>query len=232
MTCLSLSPSRRNWCSRASPIPPGSICWAFPMAASWWSAWPCEFADLFAAYSVAMATAPANYREECRPSRPVRSCSSTARRMASSRGTASGRRWAPRSPRLIRRRSMRGSIPARRRPIRTCRMWSRWMPPPFPCGAIPRATAAWRWASIGVERGGHQSPARVETKPGLATPFLGLRNRTWTWARNPSPSSPASAAAPRRRRPQRAPCPCLALKTGLQRRVEQSGFRSARDQHQ
>ncbi len=31
----------------------------------------CEHADLYAAFSVIMATAPANYREQCRPSRPV-----------------------------------------------------------------------------------------------------------------------------------------------------------------
>ncbi|OYX07471.1 MAG: hypothetical protein B7Z15_15745, partial [Rhizobiales bacterium 32-66-8] len=31
----------------------------------------CEYPELFAAYGVIMATAPANYREECRPARPV-----------------------------------------------------------------------------------------------------------------------------------------------------------------
>ncbi|MGU3495366.1 alpha/beta hydrolase family esterase [Xanthobacteraceae bacterium A53D] len=136
----------------------------------------CEHAELFAAYSVIMATAPANYREECRPSRPVPimfihgtadaviawdgfwtplgatlSAPDTAQLYASLDGcTGSQVENLP-------------NIEADGTSV-SVRRWSGCAPP----GEV---------ALYRVERGGHQAPARVDTKPELATMFLGLRNR-------------------------------------------------------
>ncbi|WP_051356969.1 alpha/beta hydrolase family esterase [Azorhizobium doebereinerae] len=136
----------------------------------------CEHADLYAAFSVIMATAPANYREQCRPSRPVPimfihgtadpviawdgfwtpmgatlSAPDSAELYASLNGCAS---------------SEAESLPDLDRIDGTSVTLRRWSG----CAA-PGEVALYR-----VERGGHQSPARVKTSPELATVFLGLRN--------------------------------------------------------
>lgn len=136
----------------------------------------CEHADLFAGFSVIMATAPANYREECRPSRPVpiMFIHGTADPVIAWDGfwTPMGATLsAPDSAQLYA--SLNGcgepqvsSLPDLDRVDGTTVGAFRWQG----CAA-PGEVALFR-----VERGGHQSPARVETSPELATVFLGLRN--------------------------------------------------------
>ncbi|GGF52201.1 polyhydroxybutyrate depolymerase [Azorhizobium oxalatiphilum] len=137
----------------------------------------CEHADLYAAFSVIMATAPANYREECRPSRPVpiMFIHGTADPVIAWDGfwTPMGATLsAPDSAQLYARLNGCGepqvtSLPDLERVDGTTVGLFRWQG----CAA-PGEVALYR-----VERGGHQSPARVETSPELATMFLGLRNR-------------------------------------------------------
>lgn len=182
----------------------------------------CEFADLFAAYSVAMATAPANYREECRPSRPVP--------IMFVHGTADGviawnGFWTPVGATL----SAPDSAALYARLDSCAQATDQDLPDVEPLDAttvsVRRYTACDGGVEVAlyrVERGGHQSPARVETKPGLATPFLGLRNRDMDMGeeslaffarfRLGAPLPQAGSA------PMPVPSP---LKTGLQRRVEQ-----------
>lgn len=137
----------------------------------------CEHADLFAAYSVIMATAPANYREECRPVRPVpiMFIHGTADAVIAWDGfwTPLGATLsAPDSAQLYA--TLDGCTASHSEDLPnlepmdgtsvSVRRWSG-------CNA-PGEVALYR-----VERGGHQSPARVKTSPELATMFLGLRNR-------------------------------------------------------
>lgn len=137
----------------------------------------CEFADLFAAYSVIMATAPANYREECHPARavPIQFIHGTADSVISYNGfwTPVGATLsAPDSARLYA--VLDGCPPATRRELPdldtsdgTTAVLRRWE------GCRDGAAVE----LISIENGGHQSPARVDTRPDLATPFLGLRSR-------------------------------------------------------
>lgn len=137
----------------------------------------CEFPELFAAYAVAMATAPANYREECRPSRPVP--------IMFVHGTADGviawnGFWTPLGATLSAPDS--AALYAR---LDGCTETSEVRLPDIePLDGTTVSVRRWTGCEGGaevvlykVDRGGHQSPARTQTKPGLATPFLGLRNR-------------------------------------------------------
>lgn len=137
----------------------------------------CEFAGLFAAYSVAMATAPANYREECRPDRPVP--------IMFVHGTADGviawnGFWTPLGATL----SAPDSAALYAKLDQCAQASDQALPDIVGMDATTVSVRRYTDCAEGVEvalykidRGGHQSPARVETKPGLATPFLGLRNR-------------------------------------------------------
>lgn len=137
----------------------------------------CEHAELFAAYSVTMATAPANYREECQPARPVpiQFIHGTADSVIAYTGfwTPVGATLsAPDSARLYAR--LNGCGPATERDLPD-------LDPSDGTTAVLRRWDPCRDGSavelISIERGGHQSPAQVDTKPDLATPFLGLRSR-------------------------------------------------------
>ncbi|MFG1301239.1 PHB depolymerase family esterase [Xanthobacter sp. V3C-3] len=136
----------------------------------------CEHAELFAAYSSIMATAPANYREECQPARPVpiQFIHGTADSVIAYAGfwTPVGATLsAPDSAKLFARLNACGAAETRALPdldttdgtTAELRRWD---------GCRDNAAVE----LITIERGGHQSPARVETKPDLATPFLGLRS--------------------------------------------------------
>lgn len=136
----------------------------------------CEQAQLFAAFSVIMATAPANAREECRPSRavPILFIHGTADAVIAYSGfwTPMGATLsAPDSAALFARLNDCGPASTRNLPD---------LDPLDGTSVTERSWDSCRDGSVvrllSVERGGHQSPARVETKPDLATPFLGLRN--------------------------------------------------------
>lgn len=136
----------------------------------------CEHADVFAAYSSIMATAPANYREECHPARPVpiQFIHGTADSVIAYTGfwTPVGATLsAPDSAKLFARLNGCGAPQSRDLPDLdttdgTTAELRRWE------GCRDGAAVE----LITIERGGHQSPTRVETKPDLATPFLGLRS--------------------------------------------------------
>lgn len=181
----------------------------------------CEFADLYAAYSVAMATAPANYREECQPARPVP--------IMFVHGTADGviawnGFWTPLGATL----SAPDSAALYAKLDQCTQASDQGLPDLVGMDATTVSVRRYTDCADGVEvalyrieRGGHQSPARVETKPGLATPFLGLRNRDMDmgeeslafFARFQRGVPPADLGAV----PLPAPSP---LKTGIQRRAE------------
>lgn len=137
----------------------------------------CEHTGLFAAYSAIMSTAPANYKDECQPDRaiPIQFIHGTADSVIAYAGfwTPVGATLsAPDSARLYARIDACGPAIERELPD---------------LDAADGTTAVLRrWDDcrdgaavelISIERGGHQSPARVDTKPDLATPFLGLRSR-------------------------------------------------------
>ncbi|MFG1451123.1 PHB depolymerase family esterase [Xanthobacter sp. V2C-8] len=137
----------------------------------------CEAADLFAAYSAIMATTPVNSQEECHPARPVPILfiHGTADTVITYSGfwTPMGATLsAPDSAALFAHLNGCGGVEKRALPdldpadgtTVTERTWQ---------GCRDGATVT----LLSVEGGGHQSPARVETRPDLATPFLGLRNR-------------------------------------------------------
>jgi len=137
----------------------------------------CEHADVFAAFSAIMATAPANAREDCHPARPVPILfvHGTADSVIAYNGF-----WTPvgatlsaaDSAGLFAARNGCGGSSRRKLPdldwadgtTVSARTWE---------GCREGATVT----LLTVDGGGHQSPARVDTKPDLATPFLGLRNR-------------------------------------------------------
>lgn len=137
----------------------------------------CEHAELFAAYSSIMATAPANYREECHPVRPVpiQFIHGTADSVIAYAGfwTPVGATLsAPDSARLFAGLDGCGTPAARD------------LPDIEPADGTTAVLTRWDACRDGaavelvtVERGGHQPPAMVETKPDLATPFLGLRSK-------------------------------------------------------
>lgn len=137
----------------------------------------CEAAGTFAAFSVIMATAPANAQEDCAPARavPILFIHGTADSVIAYDGF-----WTPVGATL--------SAPASARlfaGLNGC-------PEPPRERALPDLDrgdgttvreSVWdgcrdgsRVVLLSVERGGHQPPVRVDTKPDLATPFLGLRN--------------------------------------------------------
>lgn len=136
----------------------------------------CEHAELFAAYSAIMSTAPANYKEECQPSKPVsiQFIHGTADSVIGYAGfwTPLGSTLsAPDSARLYA--ALDGCGPAT----------STKLPDLAPDDGTTAELRRWEGCRDGsavelitIERGGHQSPAMVETKPDLATPFLGLRS--------------------------------------------------------
>lgn len=136
----------------------------------------CEYAELFAAYSAIMSTAPANYKEECQPSKPVsiQFIHGTADSVIGYAGfwTPLGSTLsAPDSARLYA--ALDGCGPAT----------STKLPDLAPDDGTTAELRRWEGCRDGsavelitIERGGHQSPAMVETKPDLATPFLGLRS--------------------------------------------------------
>lgn len=137
----------------------------------------CEHADLFAAYSVIMATAPANYQDECHPARPVpiQFIHGTADSVIAYTGfwTPVGATLsAPDSARLYAR--LNGCAAPEQRDLPD-------LDPADGTTAVLRRWSECREGAavelITIERGGHQSPARVDTRPDLATPFLGLRSR-------------------------------------------------------
>lgn len=162
----------------------------------------CRQANLFAAYVAIMATAPANYREECQPSRPVP--------ILFIHGTADGvvayqGFWTPIGATLSAPDSaaLYAKLDGCGVPIRrdlpdldafdgTSVFETRW----------PLCRDGVQVALMTVERGGHQSPARVETQPDLATSFLGLRSRDidageeiWRFASAYALAPPAGGAA-------------------------------------
>ncbi len=136
----------------------------------------CEYAELFAAYSAIMSTAPANYKEECQPSKPVsiQFIHGTADSVIGYAGfwTPLGSTLsAPDSARLYA--ALDGCGPAT----------STKLPDLAPDDGTTAELRRWEGCRDGsavelitIERGGHQSPAMVDTKPDLATPFLGLRS--------------------------------------------------------
>lgn len=136
----------------------------------------CEHADLFAAYSVIMATTPANSREECHPSRPVPILfiHGTADSVITYNGfwTPMGATLsAPDSAAFFAKLNGCGGVSKRA------------LPDLDPLDGTSVTERTWQGCQDGatvtllsIEGGGHQSPARVETRPDLATPFLGLRN--------------------------------------------------------
>lgn len=136
----------------------------------------CEQAQLFAAFSVIMATTPANAREECHPARPVP--------ILFIHGTADGvitynGFWTPVGATL----SAPDSAALFARLNGCAAFRNRDLPDLDPADGTAVTERTWDGCQDGatvrllsIERGGHQSPARVETKPDLATPFLGLRN--------------------------------------------------------
>lgn len=137
----------------------------------------CEFPDLFAAYSAIMATAPANYREECHPARavPILFIHGTADSVIAYDGF-----WTPVGSTLSAPDSARlyAGLDGCPSPTR------RELPDLDPSDGTTAVLRRWEGCRDGtavelitVERGGHQSPARVDTRPDLATPFLGLRSR-------------------------------------------------------
>lgn len=136
----------------------------------------CEYTELFAAYSAIMSTAPANYKEECQPSKPVsiQFIHGTADSVIGYAGfwTPLGSTLsAPDSARLYA--ALDGCGPAKASKL----------PDLAPDDGTTAVMNRWDECRDGsavelitIERGGHQSPAMVETKPDLATPFLGLRS--------------------------------------------------------
>ncbi|MFG1360349.1 CE1 family esterase [Xanthobacter pseudotagetidis] len=137
----------------------------------------CEQAGLFAAYVAIMATAPANYREECRPSRPVPILfiHGTADAVIAYDGF-----WTPVGATL----SAPDSAALYARLDGCAGPEQRTLPDLDPLDGTRVVERRWPSCRDGavvtlmsVERGGHQSPARVDTRPDLATPFLGLRSR-------------------------------------------------------
>ncbi|WP_454918181.1 extracellular catalytic domain type 1 short-chain-length polyhydroxyalkanoate depolymerase [Xanthobacter sediminis] len=137
----------------------------------------CEFADLFAAYSVIMATTPANAREDCHPARPVPILfiHGTADTVITYNGF-----WTPVGATL----SAPDSAAFFARLNGCSGMAKHALPDIDPLDGTTVTERTWQDCTDGatvtllsVEGGGHQSPARVETRPDLATPFLGLRNR-------------------------------------------------------
>lgn len=162
----------------------------------------CEAGADFAAFSVIMATAPANSREECAPGRavPIMFIHGTADSVIAYDGF-----WTPVGSTLSAPDS--AGLFAR---VNDC-------PEPPRQRALPdtdRADgtsvreSAWEGCRDGsrvvlltVERGGHQPPVQVDTKPDLATPFLGLRNHdidsgeeVWRFM-SAFPASPAAKPA-------------------------------------
>lgn len=136
----------------------------------------CEHAELFAAYSSIMATAPANYREECQPARPVpiQFIHGTADSVITYSGF-----WTPVGATL----SAPDSAKLFARINGCSTSQTRELPDLEPADGTTADLRRWEGCRDGaavelitIARGGHQSPARVETKPDLATPFLGLRN--------------------------------------------------------
>jgi len=137
----------------------------------------CEYPELFAAYAVIMATAPANYREECKPSRPVpiMFIHGTADSVIAWNGF-----WTPVGATLSAPDS--ADLYARLNGCAASDLIS--IPDREPLDATSVSVQRWTQCNgdaqvllYRVDRGGHQSPARAETAPDLATPFLGLRNR-------------------------------------------------------
>lgn len=176
----------------------------------------CEQAQLFAAFSVIMATTPANARRDCRPVRPVPILfiHGTADSVITYNGfwTPMGATLsAPDSAAFFAALNGCGGNTTRDLPdldafdgtTVTDRTWQ---------GCRDGATVT----LLTVERGGHQSPARVDTKPDLATPFLGLRNHdidageeVWRFMSAFSlapavPAAPAVSVPPAPRKPKRA----------------------------
>lgn len=171
----------------------------------------CEHTELFAAYSAIMSTAPANYKEECRPSKPIpiQFIHGTADSVIGYSGfwTPLGATLsAPDSARLYA--ALDGCGPAT----------SRDLPDLAPDDGTTAVVRRWEGCRDGavvelitIERGGHQSPAMVETRPDLATPFLGLRSHdidageeAWRFMSvyGGLPAAPAPAAPPRKPKPK------------------------------
>lgn len=136
----------------------------------------CEHTSLFAAYAVIMATTPGNYRGQCRPKEPVpiMFIHGTADTVITYDGF-----WSPLGETL--------SAPdsaAFFAEINGCSgQVSQEMPDRSPMDGttvtLKRFTGCRPGGAVmfyRVNRGGHQSPARVETLPDMATAFLGLRN--------------------------------------------------------
>ncbi len=170
----------------------------------------CEFPHVFAAYTTVMATAPANYRTECRPSRPVpiMLIHGTADSVIAYNGfwTPMGATLsAPDSAKMFAGLNGCGTPTSRALPDLdkwdgtsvTEQKWSN-------C----RDGSAVRFLT--VERGGHQSPARVETDAPIGATFLGLRNRdidaadeAWRFMSAFSLPGSRTAEAPKEGRKQR-----------------------------
>ncbi|MGE4373501.1 MAG: PHB depolymerase family esterase [Xanthobacter sp.] len=137
----------------------------------------CEFSHVFAAYTVIMATAPTNYREECRPSRPVpiMFIHGTADSVIAYAGfwTPLGATLsAPDSAALFARLNGCGAATKRSLPDR-----DKWDGTSVSEQSWTQCREGSKVRFLTVERGGHQSPARVETDMSAAASFLGLRNR-------------------------------------------------------
>lgn len=137
----------------------------------------CESANLFAAFAVTMATAPANYREECAPARPVP--------IMFVHGTADSvigwfGFWTPLGATL----SAPDSALLYAALDRCAQTKTEPLTDRDPLDGTSISLQTWTNCEGGaevrlykVDGGGHQSPARVRTKPDLASSVLGLRSR-------------------------------------------------------
>lgn len=137
----------------------------------------CEYAGLFAAFAVTMATAPANYREECAPARPVP--------IMFVHGTGDSvigwfGFWTPLGATL----SAPDSALLYANLDRCGQTHTENLEDRDPNDGTSLSLQTWSGCEGGaevrlykVEGGGHQSPARVRTKPDLASSVLGLRSR-------------------------------------------------------
>ncbi|MFG1465446.1 PHB depolymerase family esterase [Xanthobacter sp. DSM 24535] len=163
----------------------------------------CEHAEVFAAYAVIMATAPANTRETCRPARavPIMFIHGTADPVIGWDGfwTPLGATLsAPDSAQLYAKANGCGAAQVTQ------------LPDVAPLDGTRVSVRRWEGcrdnaevALFRVDRGGHQPPAQVETTGELAQPFLGLRSQDidsgqeiWAFFSRFALPSPAGAVVP------------------------------------
>ncbi len=196
--------TQRLW-SRALRTRRASTDGAFPMAASWWSAWPASSRNFLPPIPWPWRPRPPITARNASPRGRCRSCSFTARPMASLPG------WLLDAARRHAVRARQRCALCQARPMH--RGERSGLPDLVGMDAttvsVRRYTGCAGGAEVAlyrIERGGHQSPARVETKPGLATPFLGPAQPRHRHGRGSLAFSPASAWKARCSGRHRRPC--------------------------